>query len=78
MIESTPRWHNYLPPEGVGTPTYANRPERNGYIGRTNKRTCHWKRRNEPRYYAPRRIHSTRRVYAKGARRRKDERSPRS
>jgi len=77
-IKSTSRRHDYFPPKRVDTPTYADRPECNGYIGRVDKRTRRWKRRNEPRNHAPRRVHSMRRIYAKGTRRRKDERSPRS
>jgi len=62
----------------MDTLTDVDRPERHGHIGRTNKRTCRWKRRNESCNHAKRRVYSTRRIYAAGMRRRKDERSPRS
>jgi len=76
VIEGTPWWHGYFLPKRVDAQAYADRPKCNGYVSRTNKGTRHWKRRNEPRNHAPRRIHSTRRVHAKGTRRRKNERSP--
>src|SRR6266702_3249269 len=74
-IESTSGWHDHFPPERMDTPTYADRPECNGYIGRTNKRTRRWERGNEPRDYASRRIYSTRRIHTEGTRRRNNERS---
>ena len=67
----TPRRHNHFPSKRVDTSTNVDRPERNGYICRKNKRSCYRERRNESGNHAPRRIHPTRRIYARKSRGRK-------
>jgi len=72
--QSTSRRGDNILPKGMDTPKNVDRPKCNGYVGRKNLRPHHRKQRNESSHHASWRIRTSRRIYAKRARRRKNER----